>query len=106
MVDAVVAMAILALAIVPLGFSFARERQLLKIEYLHGVANEIARAGGQGVAAKIPFLVAVRQSSLEPGEEFLALWGPVTTKPAAFIEIEHRGKILQAYWTESGKTQH
>ena len=42
MVDLVVAMAILALAIVPLGFSFARERQLLKIEYLHSVANEIA----------------------------------------------------------------
>ncbi len=41
MVDAVVAMAILALAIVPLGFSFARERQVLKIEYLHSVANEI-----------------------------------------------------------------
>ena len=41
MVDAVVAMAILSLAIVPLGFSFARERQVLKIEYLHSVANEI-----------------------------------------------------------------
>ena len=41
MVDAVVAMAILSLAIVPLGFSFARERQVLKIEYLRSVANEI-----------------------------------------------------------------
>jgi len=41
MVDLAVAMAILALAIVPLGFSFARERQVLKIEYFNGVANEI-----------------------------------------------------------------
>ena len=41
MMDLVVAMAILSLAIVPLGFSFARERQVLKIEYLHSVANEI-----------------------------------------------------------------
>jgi len=41
MMDLVVAMAILSLAIVPLGFSFARERQMLKIEYLRGVANEI-----------------------------------------------------------------
>ena len=41
MVDAVVAMAILSLAIVPLGFSFARERQVLKIEYFRSVANEI-----------------------------------------------------------------
>ena len=41
MMDLVVAMAILSLAIVPLGFSFARERQVLKTEYLRGVANEI-----------------------------------------------------------------
>ena len=41
MVDAVVALAILSLAIVPLGFSFARERQVLKTEYLRSVANEI-----------------------------------------------------------------
>ena len=41
MVDLVVAMAILSLAIVPLGFSFARERQVLKIEYQRSVANEI-----------------------------------------------------------------
>ncbi|HEY5233390.1 MAG TPA: hypothetical protein VIK35_07655, partial [Verrucomicrobiae bacterium] len=40
MMDAVVAMTILALAIVPLGFSFARERQVLKIEYYRSVANE------------------------------------------------------------------
>ena len=41
MVDAVVALAVLSLAILPLGFSFARERQVLKIEYQRGVANEI-----------------------------------------------------------------
>lgn len=41
MVDAMVAIAILSLAIVPVGFSFARERQVLKIEYQRGAANEI-----------------------------------------------------------------
>lgn len=40
-VDMVVAMAILALALVPLGYSFARERQVLRIEYYHSVINEI-----------------------------------------------------------------
>jgi hypothetical protein len=40
-IDLVVALAILALAIMPLGYSFARERQMLKIEYQRSVANEI-----------------------------------------------------------------
>ena len=41
MVDLLVALAILSLALVPIGFSFARERQVLKIEYFRSVANEI-----------------------------------------------------------------
>jgi len=40
-VDLVVGLAILTIAIVPLGYSFARERQVLKIEYFRSVANEI-----------------------------------------------------------------
>lgn len=41
MMDLIVAMAILSLAVVPLGFSFVHERQLLKTEYFRGVADEI-----------------------------------------------------------------
>ena len=40
-VDLLVALAILSLAIVPIGFSFAHERQVLKMEYFRGVINEI-----------------------------------------------------------------
>ena len=40
-VDLLVGLAILSLAIIPLGLSFARERQVLRLEYFHGVANEI-----------------------------------------------------------------
>jgi hypothetical protein len=40
-VDLLVGLAILSLAIVPLGYSFARERQVLKMEYFRSVANEI-----------------------------------------------------------------
>ena len=40
-VDLAVGLAILTLAVVPLGYSFARERQMLKIEYQRSVANEI-----------------------------------------------------------------
>ena len=51
MIDLVVAMAILSLAIVPLGFSFARERQVLKAEYQRGVANEIVDGETEILAA-------------------------------------------------------
>ena len=41
MVDLLVGLAILTLAVVPLGYSFARERQSLRVEYCRSVANEI-----------------------------------------------------------------
>ena len=45
------------------------------------------------------------QWTLEPGEEFMALWGSGYDRARAFIEIEHRGKLLQSFWTEAGATQ-
>ena len=54
---------------------------------------------------KIPNLVAGPKWSLEPGEEFMALWGSGYDRARAFIEIEHRGKLLQGFWTEAGATQ-
>ena len=40
-VDLLVGLAILSLAVIPLGISFARERQVLRLEYFDSVANEI-----------------------------------------------------------------
>ncbi|MGA2253985.1 MAG: MG2 domain-containing protein, partial [Thermoguttaceae bacterium] len=54
---------------------------------------------------KIPNLVAGPKWSLEPGDEFMALWGSGYDRARAFIEIEHRGKLLQSFWTEAGATQ-
>ncbi len=54
---------------------------------------------------KIPNLVAAPKWSLEPGEEFMALWGTGYDRGRAFIEIEHRGRLLQSFWTEEGATQ-
>ncbi len=54
---------------------------------------------------KIPHLVAAPKSTLEPGEDFTALWGSGYDTARAFVEIEHRGKLLQSYWTEAGATQ-
>ncbi|MGE5191310.1 MAG: alpha-2-macroglobulin family protein, partial [Deltaproteobacteria bacterium] len=57
------------------------------------------------LAIKIPNLVAAQKWSLEPGEEFLAVWGSGYDSARAFVEIEHRKKLLQSFWTEKGATQ-
>ena len=43
--------------------------------------------------------------SLEPGESFLALWGTGYEEGRAFVELECRGQVLRAWWTEPGRTQ-
>lgn len=54
---------------------------------------------------KIPYAVESPQWTLEPGGDFLALWGSGYDEAQAFVEIEHRGKVVQAYWNEPGRTQ-
>jgi Bacterial Alpha-2-macroglobulin MG10 domain/Alpha-2-macroglobulin family/MG2 domain len=54
---------------------------------------------------KIPDFVGAPKWSLEPNEEFTALWGTGYEKARAYIEIEHRHKIIKSFWTEPGATQ-
>src|SRR5262249_7186415 len=55
---------------------------------------------------KVPQVLVSPKWSFEPGEEFTLLWGTGYTAGRAFIEIEHRGKVLQSLWTDPQKTQH
>ncbi len=57
------------------------------------------------LALRIPHLLALPQSSAEPGDPFYALWGTGYDQGRALIEIEHRGKILSRRWTPAGQTQ-
>ncbi len=57
------------------------------------------------LAIKIPHLVDAPTWSLEPGEEFMALWGTGYDAGRAFVEVEHRHKMIQRYWTKPGETQ-
>jgi hypothetical protein len=54
---------------------------------------------------KIPNLVAAPKWELEPGEELSALWGSGYAKARAYVEIEHRQKIIKSFWTEPGASQ-
>ncbi len=51
---------------------------------------------------KLPNLYAAPKTSLQPGEEFTAIWGSGYDSARAFVEVEHRGKLLQSYWTDAG----
>ncbi|MHC4438649.1 MAG: alpha-2-macroglobulin family protein, partial [Planctomycetota bacterium] len=43
--------------------------------------------------------------SLEPGETFMALWGTGYDTGQAYIELECRGNVLRAWWTDPDRTQ-
>ncbi|MBA4148174.1 MAG: hypothetical protein H0X66_08660 [Verrucomicrobia bacterium] len=66
---------------------------------------QVLQPNANKLAIKIPNLVVATTNSYEPGEEFLALWGTGYDTGRAFIEIEHRHKILRSYWTKPGRTQ-
>ena len=66
---------------------------------------QVLKLDNKSLAVKIPNLVAAPTWTLEPGAEFMALWGTGYDTGRAFIEVEHRGKILQSYWTELGLAQ-
>lgn len=57
------------------------------------------------LAIKVPELFTVRKESLEPGEEYLAIWGSGYDTARAFVEVIHRGNVIQQYWTEPDVTQ-
>ena len=50
-------------------------------------------------------LFAIRRASVEPGEEFLAVWGSGYPSARAYVEVEHRGQVLQSFWTRPEQTQ-
>ncbi len=54
---------------------------------------------------KIPHHVTAASWSVEPGEEFKALWGTGYDSGRAFVELESAGRVLKNYWTDAGRTQ-
>jgi uncharacterized protein YfaS (alpha-2-macroglobulin family) len=54
---------------------------------------------------RVPFGFAVEKEKLRPGETFTALWRTGYETGRALVSIEHRGKILQRFWTDPTVTQ-
>ena len=66
---------------------------------------QVLQLDGKVFPIKVANVVAAPKWTIEPGQEFMALWGTGYDKGRAFVEVEHRGKIVQAFWTEFGLTQ-
>ncbi len=54
---------------------------------------------------KLPNMLAAPKWELQPGDKLAAIWGTGYDTGRAFVEVEHRGKRLQSYWTKPGVTQ-
>ncbi|MDE2657799.1 MAG: MG2 domain-containing protein, partial [Verrucomicrobiota bacterium] len=54
---------------------------------------------------RLPQIVMSEKQSLEPGETLRLFWGTGYDVGRAFIEVEHRHKIVQRFWTKPALTQ-
>ena len=92
-VDLFVALAILALAIVPLGFSISHEQKALRADYCRAVANEI-------VDGEMEVLAAGDWKEFPDGSHVYTVHSRAATNlPAGHFELTKTGKRLRLEWT-------
>jgi hypothetical protein len=91
-VDLLVGLAILALAIVPVGFAFARERQVLKNEYVRVVADEV-------VDGEMEILAAGAAKDFPEGVQNYSVQSrAVAVLPPGKFQLTKSGKHLRLEW--------
>ena len=96
-VDLVVGLAILTLAITPLGYSFARERQVLKIEYVRSVVNEL-------VDGEMEILAAGAARNFHDGTQVYPVHSRAVEKlPAGHFQLTKTGNRLRLEWLADKK---
>ena len=91
-VDLLVGLAILSLAVVPLGLSFARERQVLRLEYFHGVADEI-------MDGEMEILAAGDWKRFPEGSQVYSVHsGAAAVLPPGHFQLTKTGNHLRLEW--------
>lgn len=97
-VDLLVALAILTLAVVPLGFAFARERQVLKIEYQRSAIIEI-------VDGEMEILAAGAAKNLPDGGQAYPFHSrSVGNLPDGHFQLTKNGSHLRLEWLPDAKS--
>ena len=93
MIDIMVGLAILTLALLPLGYTFVRERHVLKIEYCRSVADEI-------VDGEMEILAAGAAKNLPDGSQNYPVHAAAATQlPPGHFSLTKTGKHLRLEWT-------
>lgn len=98
MTDLVVGMAILTLAIMPLAFSFIRDRQLLRAEYFRAVAVEI-------VDGEMEILAAGAWRDFPDGQQDYTVHANAAARlPSGRFQLTKTARHLRLEW-QSDKRQ-
>ncbi len=96
-IDLIVGLAILMIAIVPLGYSFARERQMLRIEYSRCVINEL-------VDGEMEILAAGAAKKISDGAQNYPVRSRAAEKlPAGHFQLTKAGNHLRLEWLPDEK---
>jgi len=96
-VDLLVGLAILSLAIVPLGYSFAREQRVLKMEYFRSVADEI-------VDGEMEILAAGDWKNFPDGPQNYSVHASAADNlPPGHFHLTKNGNRLRLEWTADAK---
>ena len=66
---------------------------------------QVVDPAAEHLTIRLPQIVMSEKQSLEPGETLRLLWGTGYEIGRAFIEVEHRHKITQRFWTKPALTQ-
>lgn len=66
---------------------------------------EVLDVAAPKYSVRLPHRLGLEKSSIEPGQTLRALWGSGYETARALVEVEHRGKIIQRYWTDASRTQ-
>lgn len=96
-IDLIAGLAILTIAIMPLGYAFSRERQALRTEYYRSVINQI-------VDGETEILAAGAAKNLPDGSQTLAVQSRAAEKlPAGHFQVNKTGNHLRVEWTPDKK---
>jgi hypothetical protein len=96
-VDLLIGLAILSLAIMPLGYSFTREREVLKTEYFRSVADEI-------VDGEMEILAAGDWKNFPDGAQNYSVHaGSASRLPPGHFQFMKTGNHLHLEWNADQK---
>jgi hypothetical protein len=97
MVDLFVGMVILAVAILPLAFSYVRETRLLRAEYFHGAAMEI-------VDGEMEILAAGEwRNSPDGSQPYTVHANAAANLPPGRFQLTKTGQHLRLEWTSDNR---